>query len=244
MKYIRLLFLIGIVTFFTTCKKDTLNNILNQGLSQEDAVNGLKDALKVGTGNTVSLVSIINGYYGNSLIKIPFPEDATFIVNAVNTYIPTANPLIDTLVLKLNRAAENAAIKAKPIFINAITGMTIGDAFSILKGGDTAATHYLRINTYSNLFSTFKPDIDSSLTNVGATQIWKEVTTYYNSIPDIPYVFTKQQINTDLPAYTTGKALKGLFLLIGNEEKSIRKDPAKRVDDLLKKVFSEENTTP
>lgn len=199
--------------------------------SETKIIQGLKEALKVGTNNSVLKLNKKNGYFGDARIKIPFPKDAEFVKNTVQS-IPGVGPkLIDTLVVKLNRAAENAAGKAKPIFINAITTMNIIDAMNILKGNNNAATMYLKTKTYNDLVSAFKPQILKSLNDVGAQSAWKNVTSKYNSIP-----FSKK-VNTDLAQYTTEKALEGLFVLIADEETKIRKDPAARINDILKQVF-------
>jgi hypothetical protein len=217
------LLLVSILILFS-CKKD-------KGLSNDEIIQGLKDALSVGTNNSVVNANKINGYFGDSRIKIPFPDDAQFVMTAVQAIPIVGQPLVDTLILKLNRAAENAATKAKPIFINAITGITITDGLSILQGANDAATQYLKGHTYNDLGTAFKPDIQQSLTDVGAQQAWKSVTDVYNSIP------LAQPVNTDLAKYTTNKALDGMFVLIADEELKIRTDPVARVDDILKKVF-------
>ena len=194
-------------------------------------ISGLKEALQVGTNNSVLKANKTNGYFGDNRIKIPFPKEADFVQKAVKS-VPDVGPkLVDTLVLKLNRAAEKASVKAKPIFIDAITKMNISDGISILKGKNDAATQYLKKNTYNQLVAAFKPDIQKSLEDVGAQKVWQEIISKYNKIP-----FHKK-INTDLAQYTTEKALDGLFVLIADEEAKIRKDPAAQVTDLLKSVF-------
>jgi len=206
------------------------------GLTQEQVIAGLKEALNVGTDNSVAIANKNNGYYANPIrpgIKILFPEDALFVQTVVSAIPLIGQPLVDDLILNLNRAAENAAVKAKPIFLNAITGITIEDGFAILKGADDAATQYLKSKTYNALKTAFKPDIENSLNAVGATTAWDAVITKYNTIPG------SQQVNTDLPEYTTGKALDGLFVLVADEEFKIRKDPAARVTDILQTVFGE-----
>jgi hypothetical protein len=206
--------------------------LINLSFSQDNSqiIAGLKEALQVGTNNSVFKANKINGYFGDLRLKIPFPKDAENIKKTLKN-IPEGQKLIDTLELKLNRAAEKASLKAKPILINAITHMNISDALNILKGGDNAATLYLKAQTYNDLVLAFKPDIQKSLEDVGAQKAWKDVMSNYNKIP-----FGKK-INTDLAQYTTEKALDGLFILIADEEKNIRKDPVARVTDLLKSVF-------
>ncbi len=197
----------------------------------DQVINGLKEALQVGTNNTVIKVNKKDGYFADNRIKIPFPKEADFVQNTVKA-MPVVGPkMIDTLILKLNRAAEKASVKAKPIFIDAITKMNISDGVGILKGNNNAATQYLKKSTYNQLVAAFKPDIQKSLEDVGAQKAWQDVTSKYNKIP-----FHKR-INTDLAQYTTEKALDGLFILIADEETKIRKDPAAQVTDLLKSVF-------
>ena len=145
--------------------------------------------------------------------------------------VPGGDDLIDAFIVSLNRAAEDAADEAKPIFIDAITNITFDDAMNILNGSDTAATGYLRVNTFNGLYDAFKPDIQNSLENVGAQQIWGDVIDLYNSIP-----FT-EDVNTDLADYTTNKGLDGLFILVGQEEMKIRTDIEHQVSQLLQDVF-------
>jgi hypothetical protein len=130
----------------------------------------------------------------------------------------------------MNRAAEDAAKSAAPIFLNAIKQMSISDAWSILRGSDTAATAYLRKTTTASLTNAFKPVIDNSLEKVDATKYWNTVFTAYNKVS-----FNK--VNPDLSAYVTDKALYGIFYEIGQQEMQIRKDPVARTTDILKKVF-------
>jgi hypothetical protein len=138
---------------------------------------------------------------------------------------------VDNAILSMNRAAEDAAQSAAPIFINAIKGITIQDGLGILRGTDVAATNYLKDKTLLQLTEAFRPVIEQSLQKVDATKHWKSLFTTYNS-------FSNDKVNTDLTAYVTEKALAGIFYQVGLEEQKIRKDPASRTTDLLKKVFS------
>jgi hypothetical protein len=138
---------------------------------------------------------------------------------------------VDEAILSINRAAEDAAVQAKPIFVNAITGMSISDAIGIVRGPDDAATSYLRNSTSPDLRSKFRPEIQKSLDKVQATKYWKDLITTYNKIPLV------QKVNPDLAGYVTDKAIQGLFLMIAKEEKKIRKDPVARTSEILKKVF-------
>lgn len=204
-------------------------------LTEAEVAQGLREALKVGTNNSVETTSQHNGYYGNSLIRIPWPEDAMGAYNFINNNLSYLKPLLDEVIVLMNRGAEDAADKAGPIFINAITSITIADAWNILNGANNAATEYLHQRTYESLFNAFRPDIHNSLEVVGAASAWTELTSSYNLVATItPGINT---INTDLSAYTTGKALDGLFVLVAEEELKIRTDPAARINDILRRVF-------
>jgi len=132
----------------------------------------------------------------------------------------------------MNRAAEEASKSAAPIFVDAIKQMSFQDALGILKGADTAATSYLKGKTTSALTASFRPVIEEALKKTDATKYWKDLFDTYNKLPT-----TIKKINPDLPAYVTDKALYGMFVQVAEEEKKIRKDPAARVSDILKKVF-------
>jgi hypothetical protein len=141
--------------------------------------------------------------------------------------------LSQPLITEINRAAEDAAEKATPIFVEAIANMKFQDARNILEGTDTAATHFFRNTTRSELFQAFKPDIQNSLEKVGAQQTWQEVTSIFNQNP------LSDDIETNLANYTTNQALEGLFLKLKQEEKRVREDPRARTKDILERVFSE-----
>lgn len=224
--------LLSFLLVFTSCDQ------LTDGLSDEEIVAGLKEALQVGADTSVTTVNKTDGYYGNSLLRIPFPDDVKYVETAVSNLTILGQPVgqvaVDAFVLKLNRAAENAAYQAKPIFLNAISGMTITDGLNILMGADNAATSYLETNTFDALKTAFQPDIQNSLDAVGAQAAWNEVATLYNTVSNTP-------ANTDLADHTTRKALNGLFTLIASEELKIRTDVGYRVSDLLKKVFAEQD---
>ena len=145
--------------------------------------------------------------------------------------VPGGDILVDAFVTQLNRAAEDAAEKATPIFRDAILGISFSDAFDILYGEDTAATHYLRVQTFNDLYTAFQPEIENSLSLVGAQEAWEAVVDVYNTIP-----FT-EPANPDLSDYTTRKGLDGLFILVGDEETRIRTDISHQVTDLLQRVF-------
>jgi hypothetical protein len=199
------------------------------GLSNDDIISGLKDALRVGTDSATAKLSKTNGFFGDAAIKILMPPEAQKVEKTLRGM--GMGDMVDKAILSMNRAAEDASKGVGDVFWNSIKGMTINDGLQILKGSDTAATSYLRKNTTSQLTVKFRPIIDSSLKKFDATKYWKDVFTAYNKIP-----FTKQ-VNTDLVVYVTDKALSGLFYNIGLQEQKIRKDPAAQVTDILKKVF-------
>jgi len=211
-----------------------IDNVVGEnGLSNTDVISGLREALKVGTNKSVSKVNIADGFLKNNLIKIPLPKEAEKVAEVVqNTLGPIGEKAVNEFVVKLNRAAEDASAKAKPIFLKAITDITIQDGFEILKGKENAATQYLKGKTYKNLVSAFKPDIEQSLNKVKLNDAWKKVSGLYNKIPG------SKPVAVDLAQYTTTRATDGLFKLIEVEEKKIREDPKARVNDILKKVFS------
>lgn len=233
-KLLLLASIIGIISF-SSCTKDQINTVLNttnNTLPDSEIVSGLIAALNVGTDSSTTQTHRVDGYFKNASIKILFPPDAQKIIDAVSI-IPGGQTYVDNVVLSLNRAAEDAAIQAKPIFINAIKGITITDGKNILFGDSLAATTYLNTKTYSDLKTAFMPQIKASLDKVSATKYWSDLTTAYNQLPLVT------PVNTNLPDYTTGKALDGLFYMVGGEEKKIRKDPAARISDILKTVFSQ-----
>jgi len=199
------------------------------GLTERDAIDGIKEALVKGTGESVSLVSKTDGFFLNPEIKIPFPENARTIESKLRAI--GFGSKVDEMILTLNRAAEDAAKSAQPIFVSAITGMNISDAIQIVKGKNDAATQYLARTTTPELKAKFSPVIKSSLDKVDATRLWAELITAYNQIP-----FVSQQ-NPDLTGCVTDKAISGLFTMIAKEELKIRQDPVARTTELLKRVF-------
>jgi hypothetical protein len=199
------------------------------GLSNEDIINGLKEALRVGTGNGTGKLSSVDGFFRDAAVKILMPDEAKKVEQKLRSL--GLGKQVDNAILSMNRAAEDAAQSATPIFLDAIKGITIQDGVSILKGGDFAATDYLKGRTLSQLTEAFRPVIQSSLQKVDATKYWNTVFTTYNTL-------SKEKVNTDLTAYVTEKAMTGIFYQIGLEEQKIRKDPVARTTDLLKKVFN------
>ena len=200
-----------------------------KGLSQEEVAEGLKEALSKGVEKGVEQLSKPDGYFKDLEIKIPLPAEARAVEDKLRQL--GQDKLVDQAIESLNRAAEDAASGAKDIFIVAIKSMTLTDAISILRGEDNAATNFLAKATRAALVEKFKPVVSTSLEKVGATKHWNTVFSTYNKIPLV------QKVNPDLEDYATNKAIDGLFVQIAKQELEIRKNPAARVTDLLKKVF-------
>ncbi|NJL14711.1 MAG: DUF4197 domain-containing protein [Microscillaceae bacterium] len=201
---------------------------------------GLKEALNQGISKGVEQLIKTDGYFGNALIKVLMPPEAQKVESIMRQYVPGGERLINDAILKMNRAAEDAANEAKPIFVNAITSMSITDARNILFGSQNAATQYLKDKTLAGLTQAYAPRINNSLSKVGATQAWNALVTPYNNFANSAagrLVKDAQPINPDLGAYVTEKALDGLFLKVTEEEKRIREDISARSTKLLQDVF-------
>lgn len=211
--------------------------ILNTGtssgaLSNGDVVSGLKEALTIGAKNSSGLASKLDGFYKNPEIFIPFPPAAIKVKNvAMDLGLGSQITKFETT---LNRAAEEAAKEAAPIFISAITSMSISDGFAILKGGKTAATDYLKSKTTAALKTSFQPKVKNAIAKVELTKYYTPLANAYNTSTMLTGAAT---VNPDLENYVTDKAISGLFTLISKEETKIRDNPAARVTELLKKVF-------
>ena len=200
-----------------------------QSLTNDEIVKGLKEALEIGTSTAVNTVSITDGYLKNPQIKIPLPDN----VKKVDKLLRATGfgDQVDEFELSMNRAAERAAPEAKNIFWEAIKQMTFTDAREILDGQDNSATLYFEDKTSDRLQEIFKPITHQAMSEVGTTRYYQ---TLDDKIKTIPFA---DQMSFDLDQYVTEKALSGLFLMLAEEEKKIRQDPAARVTDLLKKVF-------
>jgi len=198
-------------------------------LSDEKVGSGLKEALQVGTENAVKLTGKPDGYFKNEAIKILMPEKLRTFEKGLRAV--GYGPQVDEFVLSMNRAAERAAPAAKSIFWDAIKEMTFDDARKILNGNDTAATEYFRGKTSEKLATAFRPIVEQAMNEVGATRRYKDLVGQAKSIP-----FLRTQA-LDIDQYVVGKGLDGLFYVLGEEEKQIRKNPAARVTSLLKEVF-------
>ncbi|MEL7251670.1 MAG: DUF4197 domain-containing protein [Bacteroidota bacterium] len=202
-------------------------------LSQEETGNGLKEMLNIGVGEAVSFLSAEDGYLGSSY-KILVPEEAQNVVSKLKN-VPGFGNVEQELEEKMNRAAELAVAKAKPIFVDAITQLTFQDALNLLMGDKDAATRYLERTTTQSLTDAFLPIIQESLDEVNAREYWRSAVTAYNRIPFV------QKTNPELDQHVTDKALAGLFGLVEVKERDIRDNPALRTTDLLRKVFAEQD---
>lgn len=197
--------------------------------STAEITSGLREALEKSTGISADRLSLENGYLGNLDVKILFPEEARQVERNLRN-IGLGN-LCDQVITSLNRAAEDAAKEAKPIFTDAIKQMSFQDVQQILLGENNAATQYFQRTTTNSLSEKFSPIIDNSLEKVEATKYWDDVMTRYNKIPLV------KPVNTNLSAYVTEKAIQGLFVEIAKEELKIRQNVGARTSPLLQKVF-------
>lgn len=237
----KLILPLGIVaTLFLSC--DVLNEAAGMldteapttasALSNEDVIAGLKEALNVGIKNSVDLTSVTDGFLSNAEIRLPFPEDAMKVKQKALDW--GLDGQVEKFETTLNRAAETAAKEALPIFKDAILNMSISDGFSILNGGDGAATTFLKNGTSDALKIAFRPKVEAAIAEVKLTDYWNPIITKYNSA----MTFTGgEKLNPDLNEYVTEKAIQGLFIMVEKEENKIRKDPAAQVTALLQKVF-------
>lgn len=212
----------------TTDILNSMKGSSNGSLSSDQIVAGLKEALSIGAEKSANKLSSLDGFLKDAAVKILLPPEVQKIEKKMRML--GMGKLVDNAITSMNRAAEDASKSAAPIFIAAVKKMTVQDALGILKGADTSATAYLRKSTTTELTNAFRPVIESSLVKVDATKYWKDVFEVYNKFSSAP-------VNTDLSAYVTERALKGIFYYVGEEEKEIRKNPAARVTDILKTVF-------
>ena len=194
-----------------------------------EIASGIKQALEIGTSRGADLLSAKNGFMGNMAVKILFPPEAQKVEKTLRTI--GMGKLADNVILSLNRAAEDAAKEAKPIFLSAIKQMTIADATNILLGSKDAATNYFKRVTTSQLMEKFKPVINNSLAKVGATKYWGDAAGQYNRLPLV------KPLNTDLSGYVAQKAIEGMFIQVAQEELRIRENLGARSTPLLQKVF-------
>ena len=201
-------------------------------LTNSEVISGLKEALKVGIKNSVDVTSIANGFMDNASIRLPFPPDALKVKEKALEW--GLDSQVEKFELTLNRAAEEATKEALPIFMDAITNMSVQDGFAILKGGNGTATKFLRDNTLTSLVEAFSPKVEAAINQVQLTEYWNPIATKYNTA----MIFTGgEKVEPDLSAFVTMRAIDGLFLMVEQEENKIRENPAARVSDILQKVF-------
>lgn len=220
--------------------KDKISSVQNQAtsgsqnqgvnVSQNQISSALKEALELGVSKQVINLTKTNGFYSNSLVRIPVPQELQKVEKALRA--AGLGSLADEGIKAMNNAASVAVKEATPIFVDAIKDMTVTDAKNILMGGNNAATEYLKKSTNKSLYSKFNPIIKSSFNKVGADQVWKEIITTYNTLPLV------QKVNPDLTDYVTNEALDGVFTMIGIEETDIRTNLNARSTNLLKSVFA------
>lgn len=247
----KIILLLLVVGAFSSCAE--LMKIANEvplsnskmPISNAENIAGLKNSLDVGIQNAVDMLSVENAFYKNELLKILLPPEAKPVIDNIKL-IPGGEELVNKAILSLNRSAEDAVKEATPIFKSAIRNMTIYDAGKILFGSDSAATAYLKANTYSQLKTAFAPKVNASLNKplvggVSTNQTWNTLSDAYNKMASttIAKVAGLKQVNVKLEEYTTNKALDALFLKVAAEEKSIRNNPLARVNELLKRIFGQ-----
>ncbi|MES2799681.1 MAG: DUF4197 domain-containing protein [Bacteroidota bacterium] len=232
-----------VTAFLITTSCDTLEQVAQvitspgtggtqSNLTDEEVNSGLKEALTVGITNSVNLTSLTDGFWKNAEIKLPFPQDALKVREKALDW--GLDGQVEKFEMTLNRAAEEATKEAAPIFKNAITSMTFQDVWGVLKGGNGAATKYLRDKTTAQLVEAFAPKVATAIEKVKLTDYWNPIITKYNAAMNIT---GGQQLNPDLNKFVTERAIAGLFTMVEKEENKIRLDPVARVSDLLQKVF-------
>jgi len=212
-------------------------------LTEADVINGLKEALITGAKNSAGILGAQDGYFGDATVKILLPDDAKVIIDNISK-IPGGDKLVQDVVLRINRAAEDAAKEAAPVFAGSIKQMTVKDAFNILNGPDNAATMYLRQTTYNELYALYKPKIAVSTEKkiVGSASTkdsWVALTGKWNQLANsvAGKLANLKPVNTDLDDYLTRKALDGMFMKVEIEEHKIRKDVSARISPILQRVF-------
>jgi hypothetical protein len=242
----RILILTAIILLISGCA-EVMKVLHSAGvpapLTEGEVISGLKEALMTGAKNSAQRLSAENGYYGDITIKILLPDEAKVIIDNISK-IPGGDKLVEDVVLRINRAAEDAAKEVAPIFAGSITQMTIRDAFNILNGADNAATDYLRKTTYTELYSLYKPKIQAStekkiIGGISTKDSWVALTGKWNSFANsIAGKLTNlKTVNTDLDDYLTNRALTGMFMKVEQEEYKIRKEVSARVSPILQRVF-------
>jgi len=237
--------------FMSSCAELTqiAQSAASQGLplSNAEIIGGLKDALLVGTDSSTARLSAVDGYLKDLTVKILLPPEAKTITDNLSK-LPGGQKLVDDVIIRINRAAEDAAKGAKPIFVNSVKEMTFTDALQILKGPDNAATQYFEVKTTQQLGDLYRPKIRESLNKnlvagISTQQSWNELTTNWNKIAgsSVGRIAGMKTVDVKLEDYILQKALDGLFLKIAEREKDIRTNANARVTTLLKRVFGSQS---
>jgi hypothetical protein len=225
-------FLVALGITFAMSGCDVISQIPSiggNGVTETEAGGGIKEALSQGLVNAVLKLNKEDGFFKDAIYKVLLPPEAKKIENTLRDL--GFKNMVDKAVLQINRAAEDAAGTAKPIFIDAVKSMSISDAIGLIKNGDTSATHFFRVKTNEKLIAAFLPVIKASLDKLDATKYYGEMVTKYNSLPLV------KKLNPDLPGYVTDKATFAMFDMVAKEEQNIRQNVGARTTDLLKKVF-------
>ncbi len=227
MKKITFLLLVSIA--LNSC--DLISRIpTGTAVTEAEAGEGIKEALGQGLAKAVLQLNKEDGFFKDAFYKILLPPDAKKIENTLRDL--GMNKMVDKAILQINRAAEDAAGQAKPIFVDAIRNISISDAIGLVKNGDTSATHFFRVKTTEKLVAAFQPVIKASLDKLEATKYYGDIVNTYNNFPT-----TLKKLNPDLNAFVTNRATEALFDLVAKEELNIRQNLAARTTDLLRKVF-------
>lgn len=230
----KILFLL-LPVFMLSCDPADLQKVLDStsALTGEETARGLKEALNFGVDDAVKFLSAEDGY-NKSIYRILLPEEARKVTDKLKI-VPGFSEVENVLIEKINRAAEDAAKSAGPIFLDAIKRMSFQDAMNILMGEKNAATTYLERNTNQALYGEFNPVIQNSLNKFGALDYWADAVNAYNKIPFIT------KVNPDLGDHVTNTAMDGLFSLVEKKEEGIRSDVGQRTTSLLKRVFAKQD---
>lgn len=212
--------------------KDVLNKKSSSGITENEAGQGIKEALTNGVTTAVLNLNKTDGFFGSEFYKMLLPPDAKKVESTLRNI--GMGGQVDKAILAINRGAEDAVGFAKPIFVDAIKEMTLKDALNIIKGPKDGATNYFKDKTKEKLITAFTPSVKSSLDRTDATKYYSDIITSYNKLPT-----TFKKINPDLTSYVVGRAVDALFDQVAKEEVNIRANPLARTSDILKKVFGQ-----
>ncbi|HQX73120.1 MAG TPA: DUF4197 domain-containing protein [Chitinophagaceae bacterium] len=212
--------------------KDVLNKKSSSGITENEAGQGIKEALTNGVTTAVLNLNKTDGFFGSEFYKMLLPPDAKKVESTLRNI--GMGGQVDKAILAINRGAEDAVGFAKPIFVDAIKEMTLKDALNIIKGPKDGATNYFKDRTKEKLITAFTPSVKSSLDKTDATKYYSDIITSYNNLPT-----TFKKINPDLTSYVVGRAVDALFDQVAKEEANIRANPLARTSDMLKKVFGQ-----